>query len=261
MRRACSVLASLLLTSALPVGVASGQPDVDIERARQLYAAAEQAMARGDAAEAARNYQAAFELTGDAALHWKLGNAKEKAGDCEGAVVEFRLYLANGKPEPRFVELTQQRIAACGKQPNPTVTPTPNPKPPPARTPSPTPKAHGRDLAWIATGAAIALATTGVVLAFATASSEDDVKDLYLGDIGVPPAYTSSTAAKLQQLLDEGHNYEHLAWLSFGLAAVSAGAATALFVTGRHAAPGERATRIVPVVQPGGGGVAAVVSF
>ena len=99
------------------------------------------------------------------------------------------------------------------------------------------------------------------MLAFATASSEDDVKDLYLGDVGVPPAYTSSTAAKLQQLLGEGHNYEHLSWLSFGLAAAAAGGATALFVTGGHAAAGEHAMRVVPVVEPGGGGMAAVGSF
>src|ERR1700733_99930 len=106
MRRVVSVLASLLT-----VRVASAQPAADVERARQLYDAAEQAMADGDAAEAARDYEAAFALTGDPALYFKLGNAKEKAGDCEGAVKAFRLYLANGHPEERFVGLTEQRIA------------------------------------------------------------------------------------------------------------------------------------------------------
>jgi hypothetical protein len=254
MRRGCSVLASLLT-----VRVASAEPTADVARAEQLYDAAEKAMADGAYAQAARDYQAAFELTGDPALYFKLGGASERLGDCAAAVKEYRLYLANGHPVEKFVTLTEERIAACeAKTPRPTPTPTPHPQP----TPQPTPtRSHGRDLAWISVGAAVAFATTGVVLAFAAGSSENDVKDLYLGDIGVPPAYTSSTAARLQQLLDEGHNYEHLSWLSFGLAAASAAAATTLFVTGRRASAVERAARVVPVVEPRGAGMAAVVSF
>ncbi len=72
--------------------------------------------------------------------------------------------------------------------------------------------------------------------------------------------FTSSTQQRHQQwLLDEGHRYEDLAWLSFGLAAATATAATILFVRSPHDA--EHHAQLAPVVSPQLTGVAASLSF
>jgi hypothetical protein len=91
------------------------------------------------------------------------------------------------------------------------------------------------------------------VLAYATSSSEQDVKDLYLGLAGQPPAFDAKTQARYQQLLDEGHRYEVLSWTAFGLAGVAAIGAGILFATSSHD-ESPRAT-VTPLVTPQGAGV------
>ena len=63
--------------------------------------------------EAARDYQAAYEITSDPVLFYKIAGAHEKAGRCDLAVPLLRRYLSEGKPNPEFQALTQTKLAAC----------------------------------------------------------------------------------------------------------------------------------------------------
>jgi hypothetical protein len=108
--------------------------------------------------------------------------------------------------------------------------------------------------AWIMTGGAIALVTLGGVLAYAAGSSENDIRDLYVGFAGQPPAFDAATRKRYNELIDEGHRYEQLSWLSFGLAGATAVGAAVLFVLGGRdeAAP----PRVAPVITTTGAGIA-----
>lgn len=265
-------ISSLAVVAALVAGMGVARADsADTKRAADLYSAAEQDMKDSKYEDAVRDYAAAYELTKDPVLFFKLGSAFEKAGKCEPAIAYYRRYLAEAKPTEKFVALTKERLAGCGATPEPDTLPPTNPPPtnPPPANPPPTgtpdltvkpvvvvQKAHGNAAAWITVGASIALATTGVVFAFSASSSENDVKDLYAGFGGVPPAFDDKTAKRYQELLDEGHRYEHLSWASFGLAAVGAGVATYLFV---H--DGNSRTELVPAVTPTSAGAAATFRF
>lgn len=94
------------------------QPAPDLDRARTLYAAAEQALAEDRVADALRDYQAAYDITRDPALLYKLGVAHAKAGACRDAVAHLAAYLRIGKPTPDFFALTRERIRTCGYDPD-----------------------------------------------------------------------------------------------------------------------------------------------
>jgi hypothetical protein len=83
-------------------------------------------------------------------------------------------------------------------------------------------------------GGGLAFVTIGAVLAYSASSSEQDLKDLYVGLDGNPPVYDATVAKRYQSLVDEGQRYEHLSWAAFGVAGGFAIAATILFVHGRH---------------------------
>ena len=80
----------------------------DVARAKELYTAAEAAMADVDYPSAIRDYNAAYDITRDPVLFYKIGTAHEKAGKCPIAVVYYRRYLAEAtvtagagtQPEP-----------------------------------------------------------------------------------------------------------------------------------------------------------------
>lgn len=124
---------------------ALAQSAPDRERAKELYRSAETAMAAQDYASALRDYGAAYDLTKDPVLFYKIGAANERAGKCPLAVVYYRRYLAEASPTPAFVDITNARIRACESPPTtepavtdtaaPTATTTPTPPaPPPAAT-------------------------------------------------------------------------------------------------------------------------------
>ncbi|MFN0247341.1 MAG: hypothetical protein ACKV2T_10675 [Kofleriaceae bacterium] len=126
------VIALLLLT-----GEALAQPsEIDKARAKELYTAAENAMAAQDYDTAARDYGAAYELSRDPVLFYKIGTANERAGKCPVAVIYYRRYLATAKPTPAFVDITNARIKACEpdkpaeKPSDPPTTPTTPPTAP-----------------------------------------------------------------------------------------------------------------------------------
>ncbi|HEU4732184.1 MAG TPA: hypothetical protein VFT22_30020, partial [Kofleriaceae bacterium] len=101
---------------AAPLGHAQPQTDVALDRAKDLYRSAEAAMKEGRFEDALRDYGAAYDLSKDPALFFKIGHANELAGRCEVALSYYARYLREGKPTEAFVALTEQRIAACGGQ-------------------------------------------------------------------------------------------------------------------------------------------------
>ena len=259
-------LAGLLVASSV-TAQPTPAPAPDLAHAKQLYDTANQAMSEGRYDDAVQGYGAAYDITHDPILFFKIGTANEKAGRCDVALIYFGRYLREGKPDPHFQQLAQDHIRTCGGDPRNLVSNPPAdsgsaattaPPPPeasgsasttlPALTGSgsastdagsaalppapPPPRAHGNDAAWLMVGGGLAFATLGAVLAYSANSSEQDLKDLYVGLDGRPPTYDASVAKRYQSLVDEGNRYEHLSWASFGIAGGFAVAATILFL--RH---------------------------
>ncbi|HSD90061.1 MAG TPA: hypothetical protein VLB44_21165 [Kofleriaceae bacterium] len=122
----------------------------------------------------------------------------------------------------------------------------PAPAPPaPAVVPPPS---RNKDAAWLFVGGALAFATTGVVLAYASSSSESDLEDLYVSLDGKPPVFDAKTRARYDDLVAEGQRYEHLSWASFGVAGGMAIGAAIMFWRGAH--------EVAPVITPNSAGVA-----
>jgi hypothetical protein len=247
-------------------GLAWGDPP-DYAHAKELYDLGNAEMKDGKFADAARDYGAAFDITHDPVLFYKIANANEKAGHCDVALVYYNRYLKEAKPSEQFVALAKERIQACaGSEPPVAPAPAPapvEPAPPPAPAPAapPTTTVHpsaSRNGAWLFVGGALASVTVGAVLAYSASSSEQDLKDLYVGATGTP-TYDAKTAQRYKDLVDEGHRYQYLSWASFGVAGVCAVTAAVLFL--RASGDDEARVTVVPLASPHEAGVAATVRF
>ena len=109
------------------------------------------------------------------------------------------------------------------------------------------PAKKSKDAAWLLVGGSLAFVTTGAVLAYSADSSEKDLEDLYLTLDGRPATFDAKTAARYDELVDQGHRFEHLSWTSFGVAGgLAVGAAVCFW----------RAREVTPVVTPTSAGVA-----
>jgi hypothetical protein len=325
---AATALAALLGASIAPgLGRAQPAPDSELGRAKDLYKSAEAAIADGRYDDAARDYGAAYELSKDPALFFKIARANERAGKCDVAVSYYARYLREGKPSEQFAAATRERIAACGGdvrgrdgsartvEPRPApaagdpgsagsapVSPgsaRPAPVSPGSARPAPvspgsagsapvSPGSAGSSpagspadadsagtdaatgsgsaalalvpsnshkVAWILGGGTIALIALGGVLAYASSSSENDVRDLYVGFAGQPATFDAQTQSRYNDLVDEGRRYQHLSWAAFGLAGAAAVGAAVLFVVGGRDEPAQHA-RVLPLVTATGAGVA-----
>lgn len=290
-----AAVALALAASTLACPVARAEPAPELSRAKDLYKSAEAAMADGRFDDAIRDYGAAYELSRDPVLFFKIGRANERAGTCDVALSYYARYLREGNPEPRFVATTKERIAACGGESRMAGSPEPEPQPqlpgpadraassgaastlsPPsapadgsneaiaestaARVPRAAAPAvaalapsNPHKVAWVLTGTGIALLTLGSVLAYAADSSENDIRDLYVGFAGQPPAFDARTQKDYNDLIDRGRQYEHLSWASFGLAGVAGIGAAVLFLVGGREQP---SLRVAPVVTGRSAGVA-----
>ncbi len=107
----CAAL--VVATSATAGAQPANKPD--LAEAAALYRAAEQAMAERRYDDAARDYGAAYEISKDAVLFFKIGSALDKGGKCSVAVTYYRRYLREGKPSAEHQRLTNERITACEK--------------------------------------------------------------------------------------------------------------------------------------------------
>ncbi|HET9620001.1 MAG TPA: hypothetical protein VFP84_01450 [Kofleriaceae bacterium] len=256
------------LGSAAGAGSAAA---VDLDRAKDLYRAAEAEMRYGKFAEAVRDYSASYELSRDPALLYKIGRANESAGKCDQAIGFYTRYVREGAPTPHFVATTRTRIQACGGDPDAAAAPALAPPPAPDATPAPSAGAgSGTPLgalsashraAWVTTGGALALVALGGVLAYAARSSENDVRDLYAGFNGSLVTFDAQTRKRYDDLVDQGRRYQHLSWAAFGAAGAAAIGAAALFVFGRHDASPADAThaRLAPALAPTTDGVVGTV--
>ncbi|MDB4956958.1 MAG: hypothetical protein JWO36_4527 [Myxococcales bacterium] len=86
----------------------------DFAHAAEIYRAATSELAGGHYENAARGFGEAYEITKDAVLFFKIGIANEKAGKCDAALISYDRYLKEAKPSQQFVEMTNERIKACG---------------------------------------------------------------------------------------------------------------------------------------------------
>jgi hypothetical protein len=293
MRAVISGVAVGLLTVALVTSPVSGQPTTqpDFNRAGELYKLASAAMSEGRFTDAARDFGAAYDITKDPVLFFKIGAANEKAGKCDVALIYYGRYLREAKPEVKYVQMTRERITACGGDarhipaqipdvpagsaaqpgfgsaqpsgPGPAIvpvaaTPTDVPAAGSAATPATPEHGHGRDGAWLMVGGSLTFITVGAVLAYSASSSEQDLKDLYVGPGNMPPTYDQKLAQRYQDLIDEGHRYQYLSWASFGIAGACAIGAAILFV---HSGDRDEKLSIRPIVTPRETGVAATVRF
>jgi hypothetical protein len=266
-------------------------PAPDFARAKQLYDAGTSELAMGAFTDAIRDLGAAEEITKDPVLYYKLGEANERAGHCEIALDYFGRYLREAKPSPHYIDLTKEHVAACGgdwraiNAPAPVAVPVPVPAvgsagsgsavtpdplvpasdPGGGSDPGPAPVApvtiaHAtNDLPWLMVGGALAFVTAGAVFAYSATSSENDLKDLYMGVTSAPPLFDATVAKRYQDLLDQGHRYQYLSLASFGVATGFAVAAVLLFVHDHNEQ--QRRLLLTPTASPSGAGVAATLHF
>ena len=285
-RRAAAVAAAVgLAVAGIAPGAVRAEPAGDLSRAKEVYTAAEAAMKESRFDDAIRDYGVAYDLSKDPALFYKLGRANERAGRCEIALLYYERYLREGKPGEPFATTTRARIAACtasapvepaAPPPAPAPAAAPPVEPPPTAPVEPrsggaaaAPDAAGavgvaargtgtpnnrHKVAWVLSGGGIALATLGGVLAYASRSSENDIRDLYLGFAGQPATFTSETQRRYHDLIDQGHRYQYLSWAAFGLAGAAGVGAAILFALGRHDPAAQ--PRVAPVVTTSTAGVA-----
>jgi tetratricopeptide (TPR) repeat protein len=229
-----------------PTESAPAAQETPIQRATALYAQATAAMEAGRFGQAARDFIAAYDITKDPVLFFKIGSAHEKLGDCATALLYYRRYLAEANPEPQFVELTNERVAECAvDEPAASATPTPETTRPALVT------SRNKDGAWLFVGGALTFLTAGAVLAYSIGSSEQDLRDLYTSTTGRTPVFDDKTRERYDALIAEGKRFEVLAWTSFGLAAGCAIGAAIYF---RRAAR-EGSVTVTPVVTPTSAGV------
>jgi hypothetical protein len=224
----------------------------DYEAARRAYRTAEAAMASGDYAAAARDFGIAYRQSRDPVLFFKIATAFQKAGDCHTAVVYYRRYLAEGKPDASFQARTQAEIAVCGAA---------------TATAAPTAPAHDdraswqRPVAWTAVGMTAALVTAGTVLGMAARSRQSDLEDL-LDDAGDQP-FAGSARAEYEDLIDEGERFERLSIVALSAAGVTAVAAVLCFALDGDDDDrrGTAGIELSPTVSPDGAGLFAGWSF
>jgi hypothetical protein len=291
------------LAAGLMTAVIVSRPDAqpapapDFARAKVLYDSANTAMADNRFADAVRDYGAAYDITKDPVLFFKIGTANEKAGKCDVALVYYGRYVKEAKPEAKYVALTKERVEAChgdwtkltetapglvgsasetvpglvgsagsgsasggetapglvGSAGSDLVTGSASG----SAGQQPLTTSHGKDAPWLMVGGALAFVTAGAVLAYSASSSEQDIRDLYVGLDNKTPMYDAKTATRYQELVDEGHRYQYLSWGAFAIATGFGVVATILFVRDHH----EHAVQVTPIAQPSGAGASLTLRF
>ncbi len=265
--------AVIVAIACVTAGGIARADEPDLAKARALYDAATQEMNAGKFDDAARDYGSAYAITHDPVLFYKIAGANQKAGKCEVAVVYYRRYVEEAKPEEKFRKLAEERMKECGTGTEAGTgagagagvgagagsgsgsgvgggevkATTEVAKPVAIRR-------HGRNAAWFSAGLTLAFVTAGGVLAYSAKSSEQDIRDLYNGTGGVVPTYDASTQQKFKDAVDEGHRYQYLSWASFGAAGACAIVSAILFVR-------SWSSTVEPVVAPHQAGVQASWRF
>lgn len=283
----------LALALALSTGTARAQSP-DAAAAKEHFVQAEAAMQQGDFSTAAALYELAAEESGDASFLLKAGDAREKAGDCDGAITVYTKYIDKGTADESLKASTRERVQQCEAKlasaaaaaakdefaaatPEPAeLKPAPAPAPPaePAATtlPSETPPAFSdakrswhHSAAWMSVGLSVAFATTSAVLAISASTREQDLNDLidYRDPSGAAPTFDGNIRRRYEELVDEGERIELYARLALIGAGLTAAAAVTFFIIDPSSgASGETAAaQVAPMVSPNSLGVSAGFRF
>lgn len=271
-------------------GAASAQEEEpDLEAARQHYQKGETAVAAGEWKTAAREYGAAYEITRDPVLFFKIAESNQNAGDCAAAIVYYRRYLREAPNVEPFRATTEDKIRECEErqaeqQRQEEATdeagdgafvagadfapdPAPGAVPPSFVDDEPS---WQRTAAWASVGGFVAFTTIGAVLGLSSRSRAEDLDNLadFRDSNGNPATFTGTTRERYEDLIKEGEQLERFALIAFGAAGVAAGAAVLFFVLdatrpddAEGVAAGARGVRVAPAIGADALGVTAGWSF
>lgn len=110
--RTVTLAVTAILVCAAFRGHAEGD-EPDFEAARAHYRAAQAAAREGRWQKAAKRYTAAYSLTSDPVLHFRIADAYQQAGQCEAALEHYNRYLDEASPPAAYAELALRRVNAC----------------------------------------------------------------------------------------------------------------------------------------------------
>ena len=261
------LLAATFVGGICPVAVAQAP---DYAAAKKHYTTGQVALSEKRYSDAVREFGAAYEITKDPVLFFKIGEAHDGAGDCAKALPYYERYVKQGKPVGEHLAATEQRIATCkrkvARESSPPPTEPTTEKPPVEKSPdekqklvteksggagSPSAAGSGeavvdaqpsaftdqptswkRTTAWISVGLTVAFATTGVVMGLSASSREEDIENLvgFRDAAGDPSTYTGTTKTRYDDLVDEGDRFNLLSRVAFGIAGATAITAAIFFV-------------------------------
>jgi tetratricopeptide (TPR) repeat protein len=232
------------------------RPKPQISQSEQHLENGRSYFAKGDFAKAAAEYEAAYALTSEPAILFKLGQSRKGAGEYAKAIEAFNAYL-QALPESRNRAEVESAIAECQLLlPEPVVTPATKPASQPTSLPlplppPPPPERPGRGLRWtgvVVVGLGAILVGTGAAFGVQAKNATADINAA--SDRG--DAWTSA----LQARFDEGERAETLSIVGLAAGGAFVVGGVVLYVLGAHATPGVHAA-----VAPTDGGAQAVVSW
>ena len=276
----------LALTLASAAGVFEAKAHAqDYAAAGQHFDAAQEAFAAGKFELAAKEYQAAFDITKESTLLQSIGESWQRAGNAPKALTAYKAYIKAAPQAPdraaieeriKAIESAQadasQAPAQASQAPaqasqvpaqasqvpaqasqaptGPTITP---PEPPPSKL---------RVAGWISVASAVALVTGGAVIGLGAQSRADELRrrtTLVVGD--QPLTYSDSERDAYTSLMSEGKTYNTAAISLFAVGGVAAATAITLFVVDFVRKPkpdAQKQALVVPLLGPGTVGLSLV---
>lgn len=221
----------------------------DFAAAGQHFASAQEAFAKADYGKAAREYQAAYDITQDPSLLMNIGESWQRAGNGPKAAAAYRAFLGT-KPAATDREEVERRLRALDAAGGSKVEGTPGAEPGRPAEPGkaepvkdievvpPTPVVPGepytgtlRTVAWGGVALTVALVTAGAVLGLGAQNRADELErrtTAYL--TGRPPVFDESQRAAYDTLRSEGQAYNTAAIACFAVGGAAAVASAALFI-------------------------------
>jgi tetratricopeptide (TPR) repeat protein len=148
----------------------------DSDRARVLYEQGERAYNLGRYADAAKSFQAAYVISGQAGLLFNIAQSFRQAGDCGEALKFYRSYVRAkpaGDPDGAVARRIDEMQACVSAKQNASEPPPP----PPARPPPPSVVKHDEPrnwLPWMLAGTGAAFVGAGAAVYGWTKVSVDD---------------------------------------------------------------------------------------
>lgn len=244
----------LLLLALLVCAPAAAQ---DFAAAGRHFAAAQDAFSQGRFVEAAREFQATYDITRDPVLLFNVGESRERAGDAAGALKSYQAYLAaqpaatdRAEVEKRVARLKAQQAAGPAQVPKEAEQAQGEGGSIPSEKKPPEPERASvlRTAAWSTVAVTVALLTAGAVLGLSAQNRADELhRRATLLEAGqVPPVYDQSQREVYTSLLSDGHTYNDAAIACFTLAGVGAAASAVLFLLDRRHRPARTSVRMVP---------------